>query len=138
MYNGKPGDAMIGDSNFLCKLRSIGQSRAVRLYVSEPYSNTEETKARYIFNSVCRDMQRRFHRASESLFVAPSALPMREVISASMEPSAEMIEPIYVNEDTIRLVLEINMALVLVRLIHIPTLIASLLRVGVQNTGIQN
>ena len=45
-------------------------------------------------------MQRRFHRASDSIFVAPSALPMREVISASMEPSAEMIEPIYVNEDT--------------------------------------
>ena len=32
--------------------------------------------------------------------MAPSALPMREVISASMEPSAEMIEPIYANEDT--------------------------------------
>ena len=30
-------------------------------------------------------MQRRFHSA---------ALPMREVISASMEPSAEMIEPV--------------------------------------------
>ena len=70
------------------------------MYVSESYSNTEETKARYIFNSVCRDMQRRFHRASDSIFVAPSALPIREVISASMEPSAEMIEPRYVNEDT--------------------------------------
>ena len=85
----------------------------------------------------CRDMQRRFHRASESIFVAPSALPIREVISAAMEPSAQTIEPRYVNEDTIRLVLEINMVLVSVRLIHIPTLITSLHRVGVQNTGVQ-
>ncbi len=69
--------------------------------------------------------------------MAPSALPIREVISEAMEPSAQTIEPRYVNEDTIRLVLEINMALVLVRLIHIPTLIASLHRVGVQNTGVQ-
>ncbi len=32
--------------------------------------------------------------------MAPAALPIREVISASMEPSAEMIEPRYVNEGT--------------------------------------
>ena len=45
-------------------------------------------------------MQRRFHSALDSLFIAPAALPMREVISASMDPSAEMIEPMYVNEGT--------------------------------------
>ena len=38
--------------------------------------------------------------AHYSLFIAPAALPMREVISASMDPSAEMIEPRYVNEGT--------------------------------------
>ena len=32
--------------------------------------------------------------------MVPAALPIREVISASMEPSAEMIEPRYVNEGT--------------------------------------
>ena len=32
--------------------------------------------------------------------MAPATLPIREVISASMEPSAEMIEPSYVNEGT--------------------------------------
>ena len=31
-------------------------------------------------------MQRRFHSALDSLFIAPAALPMREVISASMDP----------------------------------------------------
>ena len=76
------------------------QSRMVRFHVSEPYSNTEETRARYILSFVCREMQRRFHNALESLFMAPAALPIREVISASMEPSAEMIEPRYVNEGT--------------------------------------
>ena len=45
-------------------------------------------------------MQRRFHSALDSLFIAPAALPMLEVISASMDPSAEMIEPRYVNEGT--------------------------------------
>ena len=69
------------------------QSRIVRFHVSEPYSNTEETRARYILSFVCREMQRRFHSAFESLSMAPAALPIREVISASMEPSAEMIEP---------------------------------------------
>ena len=65
---------------------------------------------------------------------------MREVMSASMEPSAEMIEPRYVNEGTnstsspsmfIGVVIaeegEIIMALVFVQLIGIPTLDASLL-----------
>ena len=32
--------------------------------------------------------------------MAPAALQIREVISASMEPSAETIEPRYVNEGT--------------------------------------
>ena len=73
------------------------QSRMVRFHVSEPYSSTEETRARYILSFVCREMQRRFHSALESLFMAPAALPIREVISASMEPSAETIEPRYVN-----------------------------------------
>ena len=114
------------------------QSRIVRFHVSEPYSNTEETRARYILSFVCREMQRRFHSALESLFMAPAALPIREVISASMEPSAEMIEPRYVNEGTsspsmfIGVVIaeegEIIMALVLVQLIDIPTLAASLLK----------
>ena len=76
------------------------QSRVVRFHVSEPYSNTEETRARYILNFVSRETQRRFHSAMESLFMAPATLPIREVISASMEPSAEMIEPSYVNEGT--------------------------------------
>ena len=117
------------------------QSRMVRFHVSEPYSNTEETRARYIPSFVCREMQRRFHNALESLFMAPAALPIREVISATMEPSAEMIEPRYVNEGTnptsspsmfIGVVIaeegEIIMALVLVQLIDIPTLAASLLK----------
>ena len=116
-------------------------SRIVRFHVSEPYSNTEETRARYILSFVCREMQRRFHSALESLFMALAALPIREVISASMEPSAEMIEPRYVNEGTnstsspsmfIGVVIaeegEIIMALVLVQLIDIPTLAASLLK----------
>ena len=54
--------------------------------------------ARYILSFVCREMQRRFHSALESLFMAPAALPIREVISSSIEPSAETIEPRYVNE----------------------------------------
>ena len=69
------------------------QSRIVTFHVSEPYGSTEETRARYILSFVCREMQRRFHSALESLFMAPAALPIQEVISASMEPSAEMIEP---------------------------------------------
>ena len=73
--------------------------------------------------------------------MAPATLPIREVISASMEPSAEMIEPKYVNEGTnsaslpsmfVGVVIaeegEIIMALVLVQLIDIPTLAASLLK----------
>ena len=73
--------------------------------------------------------------------MAPAALPIREVISASMEPSAETIEPRYVNEGTnstsspsmlIRVVIaeegEIIVALVLVQLIDIPTLAACLLK----------
>ena len=117
------------------------QSRIVRFHVSEPYSNTEETRARYILSFFCREMQRRFHSALDSLSMAPAALPIREVISASMEPSAEMIEPRYVNEGTnstsspsmfIGVIIaeegEIIMALVLVQLIHIPTLAASLLK----------
>ena len=76
------------------------QSRMVRFHVSEPYSNTDEARARYILSFVCREMQRRFPSALESLSMAPAALPIREVISASMEPSAEMIEPRYVNEGT--------------------------------------
>ena len=76
------------------------QSRMVMLHVSEPDSNTEETRARYILSFVWREMRRRFHSALESIFMAPAALPIREVISASMEPSAEMIEPRYVNEGT--------------------------------------
>ena len=76
----------------------------------------------------------------QGLFMAPAALPIREVISASMEPSAETIEPRYVNEGTnstsspsmfIGMVIaedgEIIMALFLVQLIDIPTLPASLL-----------
>ena len=87
-------------------------------------------------------MQRRFHSALDSLFIAPAALPMREVISASMDPLAEMIEPRYVNEGRptnstrspsmfIGVVIaeegEIIMALVFVQLIDIglPTLDAS-------------
>ena len=110
----------------------------VRFHVSELYSNIEETRARYILSFVCREMQRRFHSALESLFMVPAALPIREVISASVEPSAEMIEPRYVNKGTnsasspsmfIGVVIEeegeIIMALVLVQLTDIPT--ASLL-----------
>ena len=95
-------------------------------------------------------MQRRFHSALDSLFIAPAALPMREVISASMDPSAEMIEPRYVNEGTnstsspsmfIGVVIaeegEIIMALVFVQLIDIPTLDASLLLCTIQMTGLQ-
>ena len=91
-------------------------------------------------------MQRRFHSALDSLFIAPAALPMREVISASMDPSAEMIEPRYVNEGTnstsspsmfIGVVIaeegEIIMALVFVQLIDIPTLDASLLNMRKTN-----
>ena len=117
-----------------------------RFHVSDPYSNTDETSARYILNFVCREMQRRFHSALDSLFIAPAALPMREVISASMDPSAEMIEPRYVNEGTnstsspsmfIGVVIaeegEIIMALVFVQLIDIPTLDASLLNMGKTN-----
>ena len=79
--------------------------------------------------------------ALESLYMAPAALPIREVISASMEPSAETIEPRYVHESTnstsspsmfIGMVIaedgEIIMALFLVQLIDIPTLAASLLK----------
>ena len=69
------------------------QSRMVRFHVPEPYSNTEETRARYILSFVCRGMQRRFHSALESICIALAALPIREVIYASMEPSAEMLEP---------------------------------------------
>ena len=117
-----------------------------RFHVSDPYSNTEETRARYILSFVCREMQRRFHSALDSLFVAPAALPMREVISASMDPSAEMIEPRYVNEGTnstsspsmsIGVVNaeegEIIMALVFVQLIDIPTLDAYLLNMRKTN-----
>ena len=66
---------------------------------------------------------------------------MREVISASKEPSAEMTEPRYVNEGKnstsspsmfIGVLIaeegEIIMALVFVQLIDIPTLVASLLK----------
>ena len=73
--------------------------------------------------------------------MAPAVLPIREVISASVEPSAETIEPRYVNEGTnstsspslfIGVVIteegEVIMALVLVQLIDIPTLAASLLK----------
>ena len=141
---------MMGDTNCLSEgkvddcevLRyAVHLSRMVRFHVSEPYSNTEETRARYILSFVCREMQRRFHSALESLFMAPPALPIREVISASMEPSAEMIEPRYVNEGRnltsspsmfIGVVIaeegEIIMALVLVQLIDIPTLAAALLK----------
>ena len=117
-----------------------------RFHVSDPYSNTEETSARYILSFVGREMQRRFHSALDSLFIAPAALPMREVISASMDPSAEMIEPRYVNEGTnstsspsmfIGVVIaeegEIIMALVFVQLIDIPTLDASLLNMRKTN-----
>ena len=110
------------------------------------YSNTEETSARHILSFVCREMQRRFHSALDSLIKAPAALPMREVISASMDPSAEMIEPRYVNEGTnstsspsmfIGVVIaeegEIIMALVFVQLIDIPTLDASLLNIRKTN-----
>ena len=114
------------------------QSRMVMFHVSEPYSNTEETRARNILSFVCREMQRRFHNALESLFMAPAALLIREVISASMEPSAETIQPRYVNEGTnstsspsmfIGVAIaedgEIIMALVLVQLIDIPKLATS-------------
>ena len=95
---------------------------------------------------VCREMQRRFQNALDSLFIAPAALPMREVISASIEPSADMIEPRYVNERTnstsspsmfIIVVIaeegEIIMAFVFVQLIDIPTLAASLLNMRYTN-----
>ena len=74
--------------------------------------------------------------------MTPAALPIREVISASMEPSAEMIEPR--NEGTnltsspsmftgvvIAEEGEIIVALVLVQLIDIPTLAASLLKMRI-------
>ena len=90
----------------------------------------------------CREMQLHFHRALESLFLAPAALQIREVISASIEQSAEMIEPKYVNGEPnsisspsmfIGVVIseegEIITALVLVQLIDIPTLVAFLLRI---------
>ena len=111
-----------------------------RFHVSEPYSNTEKTRARYVRNFVCVEMQRRVHNALESLFLAPAALPIREVISVSMEPSVEMIEPICVNEGT-QFAVNVHssgscrrrgdhhaMALVLVQLIDIPPFAASLLR----------
>ena len=73
--------------------------------------------------------------------MAPAALPIREVIFASMEPSAEMIEPRYVNEGTnstsspsmfngvvIAEEGETIMALVLVQLVDIATVVASLLK----------
>ena len=73
--------------------------------------------------------------------MAPAALPIRKVISASMEPSAEMIEPRYVIEGTnstsspsmfIGVVIaeegETIMALVLVQLVDIATVVASLLK----------
>ena len=117
------------------------QSRMVRFHVSEPYSSTEEIRSRYILSFVCLEMQRRFHSALESLSMAPAVLPIREVISASVEPSAETIEPRYVNEGTnstsspsmfIGVIIaeegKIIMALVLVQLIDIPTLAASLLK----------
>ena len=91
-------------------------------------------------------MQQRFHSALDSRFIAPAALPMREVISASMEPSTEMIEPRYVYEGTnstsspsmfIGVVIaeegDIIMALVFVQLIAIPTLDASWL--NMRNTN---
>ena len=75
--------------------------------------------------------------------MAPAALPIWEVVSASMEPSAEMMEPRYVNEGTnltcspsmfIGVVIteegEILVALALVQLIEIPTLAAKLKRSG--------
>ena len=83
-------------------------------------------------------MQRRFHSALYSLFIAPAALPMG--------PSAEMIEPRYVNEGTnstsspsmfIGVVIaeegDIIMAVVFVQLIDIPTLDASLLNMRKTN-----
>ena len=117
------------------------QSRMVRFHVSEPYSNTEETRARYILSFVCREMQRRFHSALESLFMAPAALPIQEVISASMEPPAEMIELRYVNEGTnstsspsmfigVVIAEEGEIIMALAQLIDIPTLAASLLKMG--------
>ena len=72
----------------------------VRFHVPDPYSNTEESSTRYILSSICREIQRRFHSALDSIFITPAALPMREAISASMDPSAEMIEPMYVDEST--------------------------------------
>ena len=63
-------------------------------------TTVEETRARYILNFVCQEVQRRlrrFHSALENLFMAPAAFPVPEVISASMDPSAEMIEPRYAN-----------------------------------------
>ena len=85
----------------MSKAYNLLQSRMVRFHVSEPYSSTEDTtRSRYILSFVCLEMQRRFHSALESLSMAPAALPIREVISASMEPSAETIEPRYVNEGT--------------------------------------
>ena len=66
----------------------------------QSHTATQETRARYIISFVCREMERRFHSRLESLFMAPAALPMREVISAEMAASAEKIEPRYVNEGT--------------------------------------
>ena len=77
----------------------------------------------------------------QGLFQAPAALPIWEVVSPSIEPSAGTIELICVNDDTkltssprmfIGVVIaeegEIIMTVVLVQLIGIPTLVASLLR----------
>ena len=55
----------------------------------------------YISNLVCREMKWRFHSALPIREVISASMePSAKMISASMEPSANMIEPSYVNEDT--------------------------------------
>ena len=52
-------------------------------------------------NLVCREMQWRFDSALPIREVISAPMePSAKMISASMEPSANMIEPSYVNEDT--------------------------------------
>ena len=73
---------MLGDTNCLCE-GEVDDCEVLRYAVQPPSSRTAP-----------------WSRPADSLFIAPAALPMREVISASMDPSAEMIEPRYLNEGT--------------------------------------
>ena len=67
----------------------------VRFNMSQSHTATQRRpEPGTLLNIVCREMQHCFHSALESLFVSHAALLIREVVYASMEPSAEMIGPI--------------------------------------------